>query len=115
MRIDLANNVMVGDTLYNCFMDNLVVTSIYKNKDKIIFSTIDTRLCRTAYSYQDLYLSDLHGESDEEKSWVHWATNNRNIVDTFYDIEDYKKMYKIGFADGFQHKRQTSIEEMFQK
>lgn len=115
MRIDLANNIKIGDTLHNCVMDNIVVTSIYKNDSKIIFSTINTRLYRAAYSYEDVYLSDLYGESDEEKSWVNWAQNNRDIVDNFDDIENCKKMYKIGFADGFHYKRQISMEEMLQK
>ena len=115
MRIDLANNIKVGDTIQNCFMDNMVVTSIYKDDSKIVFSTIDTRLCRSSYSYKDVYLSDLYGESDEEKSWINWIQNNRDTADTFDDIENCKKMYKIGFADGFHYKRQISMEEMLQK
>lgn len=115
MRIDLAKDIKVGDTLYNYNMDAVVVTSIYRNNDKIIFSTIDTRLSRSAYSYEDLYFSDLYGESDEEKSWIYWIQNNPDIVDTFDDIENSKKMYKIGFANGFQYKHKISIEEMLQK
>lgn len=115
MRIDLAKAIKVGDTLYNCFMDPMVVTSIYKDNNNIIFSTIDTKLYRRGYSYEDIYFSDLYGESDEEKSWINWIKNNRDTLDTFDDIENSKKMYKIGFANGFQYKHQISIEEMLQK
>ena len=70
MRLDLAESIKLGDKIYNCFMEPLVVTSIYNDpsKQKIVFSTIDTRLNRAGYSYTDVYLEDLEGESDDEKS-----------------------------------------------
>lgn len=115
MRIDLANNIKVGDTIYNCYMDAMVVTSIYKDKNRIIFSTIDTKLYRSGYSSEDVYFSDLYGESDEEKSWIKWIQNNRGIIDTFDDIENSKKMYKIGFANGYTNKKIYAAEELMQK
>lgn len=115
MRIDLASNIKVGDILYNCFMEKLVVTSIYKDQSSLIFSTVNTRLSRTGYSYEDVYLENLYGESDEEISWINWINENKDISDSFDDIENSKKMYKIGFGRGFQHKRKISFEEMMQK
>lgn len=121
MRIDLAHNVKVGDKVYNCFMDELVITSIYHDlKDesgfhKIVFGTVDTRLHRASYDSSELYLQDLEGESDEEQSWVNWAKDNRDFFLEFDHIETMKEIYKTGFGNGFQHKRKISFEEMMQK
>ena len=117
MRLDLANEVKVGDTIYNCFMDPIVVTSIYvdvSNKN-IVFSTIDTRLNRANYNPDNVYLSDLDGETDDEKSWISWAKDNRDFFDEFDHIETMKELYKIAFCRGFEHKRQTAFEEQMQK
>ena len=88
MRIDVADTIKIGDIVYNCFMDELVVTSIYgKGSSKIVFSTIDTRLHRSSYNFSDLYLKGLEDESDDEKSWVSWAKNNRDFFDEFFPID----------------------------
>lgn len=121
MRIDLANAVKVGDVIYNCFMDELVVTSIFhdlKNTSgfhKIVFGTVDTRLNRASYDANDVYLKDLYGESDEEKSWIAWAKDNREFFAEFDHIDTMKEIYMIGFGAGFQHKRTITYEEMMQK
>lgn len=116
MRIDLANNVKVGDIVYNCFMDELVVTSIYgKGSSKIVFSTIDTRLHRSNYNFSDLYLKDLEDETDDEKAWVNWAKDNRDFFDDFDHIETMKEVYKTAFCHGFEHNRKYSYEEIMQK
>lgn len=117
MRIDLADTVKIGDIVYNCFMDELVITSINKYIEfrKIFFYTIDTRLHKASYDSNDLYLKDFDGECDEEKSWVSWAKDNRDFLLTFDHIETAKKIYKIGFSNGFEYKRQYSFEEMMQK
>jgi hypothetical protein len=116
MRIDLADNIKLGDVVYNCFMDELVVTSIYgKGSSKIIFSTIDTRLHRSNYNFSDLYLTDLEGESDDEKSWVNWAKDNRDFFNEFDHIETMKDLYKIGFCRGFENRQKITFEEAMQK
>jgi hypothetical protein len=115
MRHDLASGVKLGDTIYNCFMDTLVVTSIYVNDNTIVFSTIDTRLNRASYDSNDVYLSDLEGETDDEKSWVNWSKENRDFFEEFDHIETMKEIYKIGFCNGFEYKRQIAFEEIMQK
>jgi hypothetical protein len=117
MRLDLAADIKVGDTVYNCFMDALVVTSIYHNVSEhtFVFSTIDTRLNRANYAHEDIYLSDLADETDDEKSWVSWAKDNKDFFDTFDHIETMKEIYKVGFCKGFEHKQQISFEEQMQK
>lgn len=120
MRLDLAMNVKIGDTIYNCFMDALVVSEIKKDIDngrvhRIVFSTIDTRLNHASYESSDLYLPDLDGETDDEKSWVNWAKDNRDFLTQFDHIETTKEIYKIGFCNGFEYKRKVSFEELMQK
>lgn len=117
MRNDLAQNIKVGDTVYNCFMDALVVTSIYYNVSEhtTIIGTVDTRLNRATYDSNDIYLIDLEGETDDEKSWINWAKDNRDFFNEFDHIETMKEIYKIGFCSGFEHKRRVIFEEQMQK
>jgi len=122
MRIDLACGLNVGDTVYNCFMESLIV------KDKISYSLdtypgytdtkfflVDSNNQNHEYSYKDLYLPDLEGECDEEKSWVNWAKDNKDFLLTFDHIETIKEIYKIGFGNGFDHKRKMTYDEIMQK
>lgn len=123
MRIDLAQDVNIGDTLYNCFMQPLKV------KDRITYSVDTYPSSRDIkfivadannhylheYSYKDLYLADLEGECDEEKSWVDWAKDNKDFFDTFDHIETIKEIYKIGFGNGFDHQKYVSYQEQMQK
>ena len=117
MRIDLADNIKLGDVVYNCFMDELVIISIHKDVEsrKIIFGTIDTRLYKSSYDSSDLYLKNLEDETDDEKSWVNWAKDNRDFFDEFDHIETMKEVYKIGFCRGFEHKQRITFEEAMQK
>lgn len=117
MRIDLADNIKVGDIVYNCFMDELVVTSIRKETSdrQIVFGTVDTRLYRSSYDSNDVYLKDLIDESDDEKSWIEWAKNNRDFFDEFDHLETMKEVYKTAFCNGFEHRRKIKLEEMMQK
>lgn len=123
MRLDLAMNLKVGDIVYNAFMDELVITSRFDQKDNvykklysIVFATVDTRLHRESYPFDDLYFKDLEGESDEEKSFVTWAKDNRDFFEEdstcFYMM---KECYKQGYAMGFHAKRHYSYEEQMQK
>lgn len=117
MRMDLAENIKIGDKICNCFMDTLIVTSIFKDKPskKLIFSTIDSRLNRAGYSYLDVYLQDLEGESDDEKSWIDCVSKNKGFLSDVDDIDTCKKFYKIGFCKGFEYKKQITFEENMQK
>ena len=117
MRLDLANSIKIGDIVYNCFMEQLVITSISKDHSSknIFFGTIDTRLYRSSYESNDLYLKDLEDESDDEKSWVNWAKDNRDFFDEFDNIETIKEIYKIAFCNGFEYKRKIKFEEAMQK
>jgi len=118
MRIDLANNLRVGDVVYNCFMDKLTIISLHKDDEDIknpFFGTISKTLNITSYSYKDLYFEDLYGESDDEKSWVMWAKDNKDFFDTFDHIETMKEIYKLAFCHGFEYKKKLSYEEMMEK
>jgi hypothetical protein len=121
MRIDLAQDIFIGDIIYNCFMDQLIVTSIKKDMadnrgfHRIVFETIDNNSHKANYSSDDVYFSDLYGESDDEKSWVGWAKENRDFFEVFDHIETMKEIYKIGFCNGFEYRRKISFEEMMQK
>jgi hypothetical protein len=117
MRIDLADNIKLGDIVYNCFMDELVITTINKHIDskKIFFGTIDTRLRRASYDSNNVYLKNLEDEADDEKAWVNWAKDNRDFFDEFDHIETMKEVYKIAFYNGFEYKRQTIFQEQMQK
>jgi hypothetical protein len=117
MRIDLADNIKLGDIVYNCFMDELVITTINKQIDskQIFFGTIDTRLHRAIYDSSDVYLKNLEDETDDEKAWVNWAKDNRDFFDEFDHIETMREIYKIAFCDGFEYKKRISFEEYMQK
>jgi hypothetical protein len=111
----LAQNIKLGDTVINCFGQKLVVNNIFVSANDFIISAVDTGLNTHEYSYEDIYLEDLYGESDEEKSWVDWAKNNQDFISTFDHIGVLKQIYKQGFASGFEHRKQYSLEEMMQK
>ena len=117
MRIDLADSIKLGDIVYNCFMDELVVTSIKKDihDKRIVFGTVDTRLYRSSYDSNDVYLKDLIDESDDEKSWVNWAKDNRDFFDEFDHMETMKEIYKTAFCNGYEFKKRISHQEAMQK
>lgn len=117
MRLDVAIDLKIGDVVYNCFMDELVITSINRvvDSNKIFFSTVDTRLHRASYDSNNIYLKNLEDETDDEKSWVNWAKDNRDFFDEFDHIETMKEVYKTAFCHGFEHRRKYSYEEQMQK
>ena len=124
MRLDLAMGLKIGDTVYNAFMDKLVITSrLDRINDEgtkvcdIVFGTVDTRLHSESYIFDDLYFEDLEGESDEEKSFVNWAKDNRDFFgsDEYMNCNIIKQAYKQGFAMGFNAKLTYSHEEQMQK
>lgn len=115
MLKSLAETVKVGDIVYNVFMQKLVVASISHGDTNIVFTVVDTGLNAHSYSYEDMYFEDLYGESDEEKSWISWAKNNKEFVETFDHLSTIKWIYQQGFAEGFVYRQKISHEEMMQK
>ncbi len=128
MRLDLAMNLKIGDVVFNAFGEQLIIEygDIWNSKiispkiaeadireKGIIFNTIDTRFCSTKYMFDDIYLEDLYGESDEEKSFVNWVRDNKVEDNTCFFI--MKQAYKQGYAMGFSYKYQYSYEEQIQK
>jgi hypothetical protein len=115
----LAENLKIGDTIVNCFMEKLVISNLIKvdsdNISDLIIYSVDTQLNTHKYSYQDVYLVDLYGESDEEKSWINWAKDNKDFLTTFDHITVVKTIYIQGFANGYEYKKQYTLEEMMQK
>lgn len=121
MNIDLALDIRVGDTVYNAFMDALIVKS-YSWKfndqgkiDSIVFHVTDANNSVHVYEYEDIYDKYMTWESDEEQSWVNWAKDNKDFILEFDHITTIKEIYKIGFANGFAYKRKMLAEEMLQK
>lgn len=117
MRFDIAQAVNIGDTLYNCFMEPLVVQNktVFAIDRHIKFIMIDHCNNIHGYSFNDLYLPDLEDEDDAEKAWVNWAKDNKDFLLTFDHIETTKEIFKIGFGRGFDYRRQCSYKEMMQK
>lgn len=122
MRIDLASSVNVGDTVYNCFMQPLVVAykiahsvDTYPSYTSTRFIVKDSVGKEHEYSSEDLYLPDLEGECDEEKSWIEWVKDNKDFIDEFDHLSTIKEVYKVGFGNGFHHKRKLTFEETMQK
>lgn len=111
----LADSIKVGDTVCNTFMQKFVVSSISQEDNGLVFAMVDTGLNTHYYSYEDIYFTDLYGESDEEKSWIDWAKNNKEFVETFDHLSTIKWIYQQGFADGFVYRKKISHEEMMQK
>lgn len=122
MRLDIAQGVNLGDTIYNCFMEPLMVKDkigysldTYPNYEYIKFVVIDNGDKEHSYLHGDVYLQDLGDEDDAEKSWVNWATDNKDFLTTFDHIETMKEIYKTAFANGFEYRRSVSHKEQMQK
>jgi hypothetical protein len=121
MRLDLAIDVSKGDTLYNCFMQPLVVADVEINRcndghiNNINFVVVNTGLQSAVYNYSNLYFGDLEDEDDAEKAWINWAKNNKDFFDTFDHIETIKEIYRVGFYDGFEHRKYTNYLAEMQK
>jgi hypothetical protein len=121
MNIDTALSIKINDTIYNCFMDILTVKS-YSCKfndlgkiESMTFDTVDNNNYTRTYDYENVYDKYMTWESDEEKSWVEWASQNKDFVFEFDHIDTIKNIYKIGFANGFEYRRKRNYEEMMQK
>ena len=112
---DLAYGVKVRDVIYDTFMQKFVVSNINQSENTVIFTVIDTGLNTHYYSYEDMYFEDLHGESDEEKSWINWVKDNKEFVNNFDHLSTIKWIYKQGFAEGFVYNQKVSCKEMMQK
>jgi hypothetical protein len=116
MRLDEAELVKVGDNLVDSFLDDIVITSIYRTKDDILFATVDTRVNQISLSYKDVYHKNLKDVCDEELNFLYWARDNKNLLDSDYvDMATLKKAYMSGFANGYNLKKSHSIEELMQK
>lgn len=122
MRPDIAAGVKPGDTVYNCFMEPLKVnqkivhtSDVHPSSHYVQFIVEDNSNNTHNYYCQDLYLADLEDEDDGEKAWVNWAKDNKDFLITFDHLETTKEVFKMGFAQGFEHKRRCSYEEMMQK
>ena len=121
MRIDIGDHLNVGDSVYNCFWEKFTVqdkTVLYRDNGTISclkFIVKDSQNNAHGYECEDLYLEDMVDEDDAEKSWVTWATENKDFFDLFDHITTLKEIYKTGFANGFEYKRKISFEEMMQK
>ena len=115
MRLDIAQTINPGDTVYNCFMEPLKVTGkikFYSSSDKL--DRIEFIIGDSRYNYTDLYLKDMDDESDEETSWVYWASLNKDILIN-ENIDLIRKAYIAAFANGYSYKRNIRYQEMMQK
>lgn len=121
MRLDLAETVQKGDTLYNCFREPLVVAEKEVSRldnghiSSINFHVVNTGLHALLYNCEDLYFYDLEDEDDAEKSWINWAKDNKDFLTTFDHLETTKEIYKTAFANGFEYRRYVSNKEQMQK
>jgi hypothetical protein len=122
MRPDIALGVNIGDTVYNCFMDVLIVqektvfsADTHPSYNYIKFIVRDSNNNTHGYDCSDLYLPGLEDEDDAEKSWVNWAKDNKEFFNIFDHIEASKEIYKIGYGNGFDYRQKISYEEMMQK
>lgn len=117
MRLDQAMLLCTGDKLIDCFGQELVVKSKQITYEKGIPSNVKVGVVTTylsvhTYDYEDLYFPDLHEESDEEKSWVDWASKH---LDNSDNLSIIKYAYKQGFANGFMLQKRFTAEEQLQK
>lgn len=120
MRLDLAMALKIGDVVFNAFGEQLIIEygDIWHCKEDVrergvLFNAIDTRFCSAKYMFDDIYLEDLYGESDEERSFVYWVRDNHIKDSSCFPM--LKQMYKQGYAMGFHSKFRTSYEEQMQK
>jgi hypothetical protein len=115
MRLDLSMGLKVGDKVVNVFMDELVISKIDHSYDPKppVFIALDTMLQKHYLWFDDIYYPDLSDICDEEKSFVLWAKDNRQLVGENSRL--LKTVYMQGFSMGFEHKRQISYEEQMQK
>jgi hypothetical protein len=111
MRLDHLTHLRKGDTIINCFQEPLVVLRVEGNNVVAVNTGLETRV----YPCDHLYYTDMYEESDEEISWIKWATNNVDYIRNQPDIDIIKFVYQQGFSNGFMHQRLYRAEEQLQK
>jgi hypothetical protein len=112
MRLDLAMALKPGDKVINVFMDELVITSVDHSISPSI-TALDTRLQKHYLSPDEIYHPDLEDICDEEKSFILWAKDNKQLIGENSRLS--KEIYMQGYAMGFNSKLQYSYEEQMQK
>lgn len=121
MRADQAQTLQLGDRVIDTFSMDLIVKSIKSVRDHneellhILVITEDKNGIQDTNHHEDVYLPDLDGVGDEEKSWLNWAKKNQDFLEEFDHLSSVRLIYMNGFANGFEHKRKISFEEMMQK
>ena len=115
MRLDLAMGLKVGDKIVNVFMDELVISKIDHSYDPKppVFIALDTMLQKHYLWFDDIYYPDLSDICDEEKSFVLWAKDHKQLVGENSRLS--KEIYMQGYANGFNSRVKYSHEEQMQK
>lgn len=115
MRLDLAMGLKVGDKIVNVFMDELVISKIDHSYDPKppVFIAVDTRLEKHYLWFDDIYYPDLSDICDEEKSFVLWAKDNKQLIGENSRLS--KEIYMQGYVNGFNSRLKYSHEEQMQK
>jgi hypothetical protein len=112
MRLDLAMALKPGDKVINVFMDELVITSVDHSISPSI-TALDTRLQKHYLSPDEIYHPDLEDICDEEKSFILWAKDNKQLIGENSRLS--KEIYMQGYANGFNSRVKYSHEEQMQK
>lgn len=121
MRPDQAQILVSGDKVVDSFMTQLTVKSVksvHNHNEEllhILIITEDSDCKQDTYHHEDVYLPDLDGVSDEEKSWLNWAKENQDFLEEFDHLPSVRLIYMRGFADGYSYKKKISYEEAMQK
>ena len=121
MRSDQAQTLVTGDKVIDSFMTHLTVKSVksvHNHNEEllhILVITSDENGKQDTYHHEDIYLPDLDGVCDEEKSWLNWAKENQDFIEEFDHLPSIRLIYMRGFSDGFQYKRERTAEEYLQK
>lgn len=116
MRLDLAIGLKPGDKVVNVFMDELVISSIdysISPSKPPVFTALDTRLQKHYLWFDEIYHPDLEDICDEEKSFVLWAKDNKQLIGENSRLS--KEIYMQGYANGFNSRVKYSHEEQMQK
>lgn len=111
MRLDQLTSLCKGDTIINCFSEPLVFLKAEGANAVVVNTSLETEI----YACRNVYLQDMYEESDEEISWIKWATKNAKDVKNNLDLDIAKFIYIQAFANGFMHKLRITAEEQLQK